>query len=65
MYTAYWHKPDFSVVMCLSRQVDSLSIAPAQDNANICSMAPKQSNRAKIEFKQDYSPRIGSQPILI
>ena len=32
MLTAYWHKPDFSVVMCLSRQVDSLSIADAQDN---------------------------------
>ena len=26
MLTAYYHKPGFSVVMCLSRQVDSLSI---------------------------------------
>ena len=23
MHKAYWHKPDFSVMMCLSRQVDS------------------------------------------
>ena len=33
MHTAYWNKSDFSVVMSLSRQVDSLSIASAQDNA--------------------------------
>ena len=30
MHTAYRHKPNFSVLMCLSRQVDSLSIAPEQ-----------------------------------
>ena len=24
MHTTYWHKPDFSVVMCLSRQVSRL-----------------------------------------
>ena len=36
MHTAYWHKPDFSVVMCLtcSRQVDSFSIALAHDNGD-------------------------------
>ena len=32
MHSGYGHKPDFSVVMCLSRQVDSWSVAPAQDN---------------------------------
>ena len=31
MRTTYWHKPDFSVVMYLSRPVDSLSFASAQD----------------------------------
>ena len=39
MHTAYWHKPDFSVVMCLSRQVDCLSIAPEQKKKNDCALA--------------------------
>ena len=30
MHTAYQHKTHFSVMMCLSRQVDPLSIPPAQ-----------------------------------
>ena len=32
MHAAYWHKSDFSVVMCLSRQVDSLVSRLRKDN---------------------------------
>ena len=32
MHTAYWHKSVFSVVMCLSRQVDSLVSRLRKDN---------------------------------
>ena len=35
MHTAYWHKSVFSVVMCLSRQVDSLVSRLRKDNGRI------------------------------
>ena len=35
MHTGYLHKPEFSVVISHSRQVDPLSIAPAQTMAEL------------------------------